>query len=327
MEADGKLSEDGKSEKVEVFDGNSRGTDCRSDLQHSEYNIDNALHTPSRFLLNCFSELTPSFGERYGFEEANPFEQSFNEDIRTREKHVNTELTGLDLTAAKLASYPSPVSPPTSVSSSDAGSEPFSSPVKPTKSLSASKATVFKSQGPENFEPGTRASKYKTLKHKLSIDEDEDEEDMEIKRLRFLERNRQAGMYSPQVNSIVLYHLHGLLTFYSPLALKCRQKKKQWEKELQVRSDEVVKRNKALRATVQELKEEAILLKNQLLAHSECDCTVIREYIAKSGSFKFYSQDSYGPDHPMVPMNNTVPLQVSPDMSHTDAYSLFTNSD
>ncbi|KAI9287320.1 hypothetical protein BC943DRAFT_209274 [Umbelopsis sp. AD052] len=263
---------------------------------------DNALHTPSRFLLNCFSELTPSFGERYGFEEANPFEQSFNEDIRTREKHVSTELTGLDLTAAKLASYPSPVSPPTSVSSSDAGSEPFSSPVKPTKSLSASKATVFKSQGPENFEPGTRASKYKTLKHKLSIDEDEDEEDMEIKRLRFLERNRQA-------------------------ALKCRQKKKQWEKELQVRSDEVVKRNKALRATVQELKEEAILLKNQLLAHSECDCTVIREYIAKSGSFKFYSQDSYGPDHPMVPMNNTVPLQVSPDMSHTDAYSLFTNSD
>jgi hypothetical protein len=102
----------------------------------------------------------------------------------------------MDLTKSKLLSYPSPVSPPTSISSSDAGSEPLLSPVKPTKSISASKATVFKSQGPENFEPGngSRASKYKTLKHKLSIDEDEDEEDLEIKRLRFLERNRQAGM-------------------------------------------------------------------------------------------------------------------------------------
>ncbi|CAO3680626.1 unnamed protein product [Umbelopsis ramanniana] len=269
--------------------------------------VDNALHTPSRFLLNCFSELTPSFGERYGFEEANPFEQSFNEDVRTREKHITINSKDMDVTKSGLLSYPSPVSPPTSATLSDAGSEPMSSPVKPTKSISASKATVFKSQGPENFEPGNgaRASKYKTLKHKLSTDEDEDEEDLEIKRLRFLERNRQA-------------------------ALKCRQKKKQWEKELQVRSDEVVKRNKSLRATVQELKEEAILLKNQLLAHSECDCTVIREYIAKSGSFKFYSQDSYGsdvaPPLSMAPMN-TVQLQVPPEMSHTDSYSLFANSD
>jgi hypothetical protein len=63
---------------------------------------------------------------------------------------------------------------------------------------------------------------------------------------------------------------------------------------------------------------------------ARCDCTVIREYIAKSGSFKFYSQDSYGsdvaPPLSMVPMN-TVQLQVSPEMSHTDSYSLFGNSD
>lgn len=163
----------------------------------SLFAVDSALHTPSRFLLNCFSELTPSFGERYGFEETNPFEQSFNEDVRSREKHITINSKDMDVTNAGLSSYPSPVSPPTSTNSSDAGSEPLSSPVKPTKSISANKATVFKSQGPENFEPGngSRASKYKTLKHKLSTDEDEDEEDLELKRLRFLERNRQAGMF------------------------------------------------------------------------------------------------------------------------------------
>lgn len=180
----------------------------------------------------------------------------------------------MDVTKSGLLSYPSPVSPPTSATLSDAGSEPISSPVKPTKSISASKATVFKSQGPENFEPGNgaRASKYKTLKHKLSTDEDEDEEDLEIKRLRFLERNRQAGMFVwiYYIQNPHLYYWSRFIKYFIfNLALKCRQKKKQWEKELQVRSDEVVKCNKSLRATVQELKEEAILLKNQLLAHSE----------------------------------------------------------
>jgi hypothetical protein len=122
----------------------------------------------------------------------------------------------LDVTKSGLLSYPSPVSPPTSATLSDAGSEPLSSPVKPTKSLSANKATVFKSQGPENFEPGNgaRASKYKTLKHKLSTDEDEDEEDLEVKRLRFLERNRQAGRL------MWIYHIQNPPLYYWTRCIK-----------------------------------------------------------------------------------------------------------
>jgi hypothetical protein len=62
--------------------------------------------------------------------------------------------------------------------------------------------------------------------------------------------------------------------FYLPeltptIALKCRQKKKLWEKELQKYSDEVIQLNKSLRATVLQLKEEALMLKNQLLSHTE----------------------------------------------------------
>lgn len=94
-------------------------------------------------------------------------------------------------TESGISSYPSPISQRSSTSSDEASLPP--TPVRPTPN--ASKPTVFNSQGPENFEfpKGSRGSKCKTLKHKLSVDED-DEEDLEVKRLRFLERNRQAGM-------------------------------------------------------------------------------------------------------------------------------------
>ncbi|GAB5587715.1 Transcription factor [Umbelopsis nana] len=157
-------------------------------------------------------------------------------------------------------SYPSPNSPPSNTSFDESSK---SSPPA-IRSAARAKTTIFKSQGPENFQPpkGAGGSKYKTLKHKISIEEDDDEEDMEMKRLKFLERNRQA-------------------------ALKCRQKKKQWEKELQVRSEEVMKENKTLRIAVQDLKEEALMLKHQLLSHSDCDCTVIRDYLAKATHSNF----------------------------------------
>lgn len=85
--------------------------------------------------------------------------------------------------------YPSPVVTPPS--------DPLPIIEEPAKPPVPAKTTVFKSQGPENFETpkGSRGSpKYKTLKHRLVVEENDDEEDLEVKRLKFLERNRQAGM-------------------------------------------------------------------------------------------------------------------------------------
>ncbi|RKP10463.1 hypothetical protein THASP1DRAFT_21825 [Thamnocephalis sphaerospora] len=108
-------------------------------------------------------------------------------------------------------------------------------------------------------------------------DEDEDGEDAEKKRKRFLERNRVA-------------------------AYKCRQKKKLWMQELEANSEEVVKRNKALHLLVNQLKEEAIQLKNQLLAHQNCDCNVIQQYVQTSGQFGLTaaSRPPGGPGLPYV---------------------------
>ncbi|KAH8555431.1 hypothetical protein BGW37DRAFT_477182 [Umbelopsis sp. PMI_123] len=265
---------------------------------------DMPLYTPSRFLLHCFSEsLTPSFGTRYGFEDTNPFEQIFNENVGTREQQVKVDSKGIDLINAGSSTYPSPVSPPTSTSSSDASSSASSSSVERTQpTTNKTKMTVFKSLGYKNFEPGNDAhsSKNKVLKHTLNMEN----EDLELKRLRFLERNRQA-------------------------ALKCRQKKKQWEKELQTRSEEVVNINKAFRSTVQDLKEEVIMLKNQLLAHSDCDCKAIQEYFANNTVFKFYTPNNYESEIPTsIAMAPPKPLQLqaSPNMSQNVAYSHFENT-
>lgn len=258
---------------------------------------DNPLHTPTRFLLNCLSDsFTPGFGVNYGFEETNPFEHSFNTEKHNQQPHV-------ELVTVKPPSpgYPSPgITPPT---------EPLLLIDEPAKPSAPAKTTVFKSQGPENFETPkvSRGSpKYKTLKHRLVVEEN-DEEDLEVKRLKFLERNRQA-------------------------ALKCRQKKKVWESELQQRSDLVQQRNKELRATVQELKEEALALKSQLLAHTDCDCTLIRDYLTKSNAFKLFAPTSYSsmPDvtTSMHMINSRSPsTQLSPDsMVAAQDYSIFSES-
>jgi hypothetical protein len=131
--------------------------------------------------------LTPSFAVNYGFEETNPFEHSFN-----TEKHHQQPNLEVEVAKSSSPGYRSLITPPT---------EPLPNDIetaKPTGPIAPAKTTVFKSQGPENFETpkGSRASpKYKTLKHRLAVEEESDEEDLEVKRLKFLERNRQAGKF------------------------------------------------------------------------------------------------------------------------------------
>ncbi|KAJ3095477.1 hypothetical protein HDU97_006899 [Phlyctochytrium planicorne] len=96
---------------------------------------------------------------------------------------------------------------------------------------------------------------------------DNDEE----KRKKFLERNRVA-------------------------ASKCRQKKKLWMQELEQKSTELSERNKELIATVGQLKEEVLLLKNQLLLHRKCRCNVIQNFI-QSPQFNEYTKTEHHAIH------------------------------
>ncbi|KAJ2391402.1 hypothetical protein GGI23_005424, partial [Coemansia sp. RSA 2559] len=74
------------------------------------------------------------------------------------------------------------------------------------------------------------------------------------RRRKFLERNRLA-------------------------ASKCRQKKKMWVQELERRAEDATMQNRSLQIAVAQLKEEVLILKNQLLAHHSCGCTAVQQYI------------------------------------------------
>ncbi|KAJ1939805.1 hypothetical protein FBU59_004000 [Linderina macrospora] len=90
-----------------------------------------------------------------------------------------------------------------------------------------------------------------------SPDDDENDdssEEMDEKRRKFLERNRVA-------------------------ASKCRQKKKMWIKELERRAEDATMQNRTLHLAVAQLKEEVIILKTQLLAHRNCGCNAIQQYL------------------------------------------------
>ena len=83
----------------------------------------------------------------------------------------------------------------------------------------------------------------------------------EIKRSKFLERNRVA-------------------------ASKCRQKKKEWTQNLENRARELQKNNNQLRMVVDSCRQEILFLKGEILKHSQCECESIQSFI-KSGATNF----------------------------------------
>lgn len=88
-------------------------------------------------------------------------------------------------------------------------------------------------------------------------EEEENDSDGEMKRERFLERNRVA-------------------------ASKCRQKKKHWTNGLEAHARELAAANAQLNAHALSLKEEVLYLKSECLKHTDCDCSRIREYLDRS---------------------------------------------
>ena len=79
----------------------------------------------------------------------------------------------------------------------------------------------------------------------------------DTKRKKFLERNRLA-------------------------ASKCRQKKKEWANNLEEQARYQAQENKLLRASVAQLRDECLYLKNFLLStHSGCQCVGVKNYLMK----------------------------------------------
>ncbi|KAI9779704.1 MAG: hypothetical protein M1839_007202 [Geoglossum umbratile] len=76
----------------------------------------------------------------------------------------------------------------------------------------------------------------------------------DVKRSRFLERNRLA-------------------------ASKCRQKKKEWTKGLEERARSLQNEKLQLQLMVGSLKSEMIYVREELLKHGNCDCRRIRDYL------------------------------------------------
>jgi len=222
---------------------------------------DTGLSTPTRFLMEYYDNpLTPSMGA-FSMAETNPFEYSFRPNLPNKQPQPQQSIAPV---MVQDASIPAQL-PPTPVSSA------HSSPRQSVHEDSNIDQLIGGGRG-STISPQIRTRSRTTTKphhvekpaskRKLE-DDDDDEEDGEEKRRKFLERNRQA-------------------------ASKCRQKKKAWMQDLEQRSDEITKRNKALHETVSMLKEEVLFLKNQLLAHRGCDCTVVKNYIQTSGTFSSF---------------------------------------
>jgi len=110
---------------------------------------------------------------------------------------------------------------------------------------------------------------------KASRDTDE-QNAQEAKRRRFLERNRVA-------------------------ASKCRQKKKEWMQNLEETARNAQNNSKYLQAAVVQLKDELLLLKQELLKHHGCDCTKIRTYLMQEAEKVVVDQQKKGSSMVDVP--------------------------
>ena len=118
----------------------------------------------------------------------------------------------------------------------------------------------------------------------------EPEED--VKRERFLERNRVA-------------------------ASKCRQKKKEWTESLEDDERQQKALNSYLTRYVTQLKEELLFLKSECLKHGDCDCVAIREHMRNTIPFMV---------RPSLPLYDNRPFQHGDNRSSMSSISDVTGS-
>lgn len=90
---------------------------------------------------------------------------------------------------------------------------------------------------------------------------------VEYKRAKFLERNRHA-------------------------AAKCRTKKKEWTNNLEAAARQASQQTRELQAIVQNLRDEVIQYKTQLMSHQGCNCHTINQYLLREQSLNFSSYEN-----------------------------------
>ncbi|KAF9897396.1 hypothetical protein BX616_005671 [Lobosporangium transversale] len=129
---------------------------------------------------------------------------------------------------------------------------------KTSKALRA--ASKAKKSSPTAAADGGNARKAKSTATKSRKRSSMEEESPELKRQRFLERNRMA-------------------------ASKCREKKRLQTLKTISDADEITARNQALHETLDQLQEEVRRLKNQILCHRDCGCDVIQKFVRTSLDF------------------------------------------
>jgi len=149
------------------------------------------------------------------------------------------------------------VTPPTEDSNS-----PEEKEVKSTNAKGKAKGNAKKRKA-EDLDSDTKAQSPITSKESNTTTTltkkkpDSEDSIAEVKRKKFLERNRLA-------------------------ASKCRQKKKEWANNLEDQARYQAQENKLLRASVTQLRDECLYLKNFLLSmHSGCNCMGVKNYLLK----------------------------------------------
>ena len=125
-----------------------------------------------------------------------------------------------------------------------------------------SSLSLLKSPRQANHSPTARKDKHKTLPkrtrkytpYSTSPTSFDQSGPGDVRRLKFLERNRVA-------------------------ASKCRQKKKEWMQNLENRVRVLQSKNDSLRVCTESLGKECFYLKNQIMAHKNCECRAMQEFL------------------------------------------------
>ncbi|KAF9975123.1 hypothetical protein BGZ73_001338 [Actinomortierella ambigua] len=123
---------------------------------------------------------------------------------------------------------------------------------KATKTVNAGKSSSKASAKASCIKSGTNGGKGSQSKKQPA-----DEESPELKRQRFLERNRLA-------------------------ASKCREKKRLQTLKTIADADVITLRNQELHDQLNDLQEQARSLKTQILCHRDCGCDVIQKFVRSS---------------------------------------------
>ena len=120
----------------------------------------------------------------------------------------------------------------------------------------------------------------------------EDTEDLdpnhpdEIRRSKFLERNRVA-------------------------ASKCRQKKKHWIENLEVKARELHADNNTMRLVIDSYRNEIEHLRGELAKHGHCGCSTVQDWMEDDTALMLAPLEAIAPDNTLSPSQSDSPASLT----------------